>query len=109
MLFDEETLSFSEAARALPRVNGKRVSTVTVWRWAAKGIRGIKLETRRLGRRYVTSKAALDSFCKQLAELPREPKPASVTQPANARHLARREKEIEQSKDRLRRAGVLQS
>jgi hypothetical protein len=61
---DQETiLSLSRAARSLPSRSGKRgVSTSTIWRWCARGIRGIRLETILIGGIRYTSAEALQRF-----------------------------------------------
>ena len=69
MLQNEKVLTFSEATRALPPVNGKRPHSSTIWRWARKGVQGVRLETRRLGGKFVTSVEALERFAKALAEV----------------------------------------
>lgn len=68
MLHNETPLTLSEAAAALPKIGGKKISTSTLWRWAVKGCRGVRLEVRRLGGRHLTSLEALDRFGKALAE-----------------------------------------
>jgi len=68
MLFDGDLLTFSEAARILPAVNGRHVHASAVWRWARKGVGGVKLDGRKLGGRFLTTKVALDDFAKRLAE-----------------------------------------
>lgn len=67
-LHNEEVLTFSEAARIVPRVNGNRVNRGTVSRWAKLGIRGVRLDSLRLGGRYVTSREALDRFLREVAD-----------------------------------------
>jgi hypothetical protein len=67
MLFDEQIMTFTEAAKALPSVNGRRIHVSTLWRWSQRGVGGIRLETRRLGGRVVTSKEALERFTSELA------------------------------------------
>lgn len=66
----DTVLSLSDAARWLPPVNGRRPHTATIWRWASKGINGIRLETARIGRRVITSAEALQRFTSALAERP---------------------------------------
>lgn len=39
----ESLLSLTEATKALPRVNGKRPSISTLWRWCRRGLRGVRL------------------------------------------------------------------
>ena len=61
--FTEETFPFAVAARRLPRTRGDRpVSPATLWRWAAHGLRGVKLETVRVGGTTCTSVEALRRF-----------------------------------------------
>lgn len=61
--FTEETLPLASAARRLPRLRGGRpVSPSTLWRWATKGLRGIKLETIKVGGTTCTSMEALRRF-----------------------------------------------
>ena len=68
----ERLVTFAEAARRLPKVNGKKISTVTLWRWSRQGCKGVKLEYLRLGGRLVTSLAAVYRFGQRLAELDEE-------------------------------------
>jgi len=67
MLHDEQIITFSEAAKSLPAINGRKPHASTIWRWARKGVNGIRLETRRLGGRFVTSLEALERFSEKLA------------------------------------------
>ena len=69
MLLTENVFALAEAASQLPRLNGRKVHASSLWRWAKIGIRGVFLETRKLGGRYVTSLEALDRFSKKLAEV----------------------------------------
>lgn len=66
---DETVLTLPEAAAAIPTQNGKRPSVSTIWRWCRKGLRGIRLEYLRCGRRILTSREALDRFFTALAVL----------------------------------------
>lgn len=69
MLATERIVTFTEAPDHLPRVGGKKIHSSAVWRWARKGIRGVRLECRRIGGRFVTSVEALERFTKALAEV----------------------------------------
>ena len=69
MIQDERCMSLAEAATHLPTYNGKRVAIATLWRWGRKGVRGVRLEVRRIGRRLVTSLEALDRFSKTLTDI----------------------------------------
>ncbi len=110
MLLDESVLTLSEAARALPPLDGKRPHSSTIWRWARKGLRGIKLEVRRIGGRFVTSREALERFSQRLAEIPLNDEPPTRT-PANSTSRGRtdkqRLKDIEAAERTLRDGGVL--
>lgn len=104
MLQDEQVLTFSEATKALPPVNGKRPHASTIWRWARKGVNGIRLETRRLGGRFVTSIEALERFSKALAERP--PVNRSDVGALRPRTIKQRQRDIEQAERKLARAGI---
>ena len=71
-MLNETVVTFPEAAKRLPTINGKNVHASSVWRWARKGVRGVYLESRRLGGRYLTSLEALERFTEKLAEVSRE-------------------------------------
>ena len=65
----ETLLTFSQAAAEQPcRRQGKRVSTVTLWRWATSGSGGIVLETLQTPSGRVTSREALQRFFEALTE-----------------------------------------
>ncbi|NOT01036.1 MAG: DUF1580 domain-containing protein [Phycisphaerales bacterium] len=110
MVAIETPLTFTEAAKALPPIGGKRVHASTIWRWARKGCRGVILETRRYGGRFVTTLESLDRFAKALAE---QPLPERATEPAptvphnGTRNTARREREIQQAEQEPRKRGIL--
>ena len=56
-------MSLREAARALPlRRNGKSLHISTLCRWAKRGVRGVVLETLRIGGTRYTSLEALQRF-----------------------------------------------
>ncbi len=63
---DDELVPLVEVARSLPRLrNGRPVHVATVWRWAKRGLGGVKLETIKIGGTTCTSKAALRRFFSQ--------------------------------------------
>lgn len=84
MMNDERLLTLTEAAKTLPRLNGKKIATTTLWRWATKGERGIRLENLRIGRRIVTSVEALERFTVALTDLPPETRPRNGKRRENA-------------------------
>ncbi len=104
MLQSETILTFAEAAKHLPIFNGKKCHTSTIWRWARRGCQGIKLETRRLGGRFVTSLEALDRFSKALAEIDLPDRPAPPPKKPTSRQ---RERSIARSEATLRSGGIL--
>ncbi len=109
MIANETILSFSEAAARLPRINGKKIHASSLWRWARKGIHGIRLETRRLGGRFVTSLEAIERFSKRLAEVDppeRLPRPRSRRK---ARSTAQRCRDVEQAHQDLEKHGIRRS
>lgn len=74
---NDTLLTFGEAARRCPRVNGRPVSATTVWRWARRGLRGVRLEHVFIGRRACTTTAALTKFFNEVAQAqqPAMPRP----------------------------------
>ncbi|MHB9070210.1 MAG: DUF1580 domain-containing protein [Sedimentisphaerales bacterium] len=65
-------LTLSQAAEIIPRANGRRFTSSTVWRWCRKGIRGVYLEHVCIGRAILTSEAALYKFFEELAKAERQ-------------------------------------
>lgn len=66
----EQPISLSRAARRsfLPRRRkGKRPHVATLYRWAQRGIRGVRLETIRVGGTLCTSVEAIQRFCDALS------------------------------------------
>lgn len=58
----ERLIPLKEVPRLLPRRNGRNVHYQTVWRWTNRGVRGVVLETVRLGHIRYTSQEALQRF-----------------------------------------------
>jgi hypothetical protein len=74
----EQTIPLAEAARRLPRLRaGRPVSPTTLWRWAAHGLRGVRLEVVRVGGTTCTSVEALRRF---FARLDGTPVPTTAAQ-----------------------------
>jgi len=57
-LLAEDLLRLSEVPRELPG----RTDVSTVWRWAQRGISGVKLETVKIGGKKLTSRQAISRF-----------------------------------------------
>ena len=109
MLTNETILSFSEAAARLPRVNGKRIHPSSLWRWARKGVRGVRLETRLLGGRLVTSLEALERFTTRLADIYPPERPSRSPSHRKARSSAKRRRGVEQAFQDLEKHGITRS
>jgi len=93
-LTTEQVVSLSEATKKLPRRRGgKRPHVATLYRWAVRGVRGIKLETLRVGGTLCTSLEALQRFCERCTD------PSIATRPsttkARERDIAKAERELE--------------
>ena len=80
---DEELITLSEAAKCLPKVNGKKPAICTLWRWCRKGLRGIFLEYVRVGRKICTTREALLRFFTDLAEIDERIEPDRYAKPAS--------------------------
>jgi hypothetical protein len=90
-LASEKPISLTEAAKLMPAArNGKRCHPSTIFRWAMKGVRGVRLEVLRLGGRLITSREALQRFAEALsADLEQAPRPAPRS-PAKRRRASER-------------------
>lgn len=68
----EDLITLAEGARRLPRIDGKKVCVCTIWRWCKRGLRGVRLEYVRVGRKICTSQPALRRFFAELSALDRQ-------------------------------------
>jgi hypothetical protein len=69
-VLQEKTEPLTVMARRLPCLrNSRPVHASTLWRWATKGLRGVRLETARVGGVRVTSAEALRRFFAALEQL----------------------------------------
>lgn len=89
-LSSEELRSLSAAANTLPR----RPHVSTLWRWAQRGIRGIRLETILIGGRRYTSDEALDRFFTAATAAASGATPPTRTSRQQARAVADAEREL---------------
>ena len=104
---NETLLSLTDATKSLPRVDGKRPHTSTLWRWCRRGLRGVRLEHVRVGNRVCTSAEALNRFVNALAaadQVP-DPVPDKPTLPANL-VPSRRDEEIRRASAALEKHGI---
>lgn len=73
----ERVLTFKEAAASLPQLRGRKVHVGTVYRWSSRGLRGVRLETIRIGGTVCTSREALQRFFARLSgDAVTEPRPS---------------------------------
>jgi hypothetical protein len=107
MLTTEMVGTFTEIAAKLPRVNGRRVHTSTLWRWAVKGMNGCHLETRKFGRRFLTSIEAVDRFTAELAQAGVRQRAPRIDTPTSFRKRSakQRQADIDTAKAELAEAG----
>lgn len=66
-----------------PRPSGKRLHISAVYRWVQRGVRGVKLESVRIGGTTYTSREALQRFAE--TGQPAEPAPIAAVTPARRR------------------------
>lgn len=109
----EKLVTLTEAARLLPRIDGKSLSPNAIWRWCMKGVgqEKVKLDHVCIGRRVCTSEEALHRFMQASAEdaLERLNKPAHLyfPKPPRGRTEKQRELAIAAASERLKKAGFL--
>jgi len=89
---DEELITLTEAAKCLPKVNGKKPAVCTLWRWCRKGLRGIFLEYVRVGRKICTTREALLRFFTDLAKLDERIEPDRYAKPTSLKRTCPPEK-----------------
>ena len=84
---DEQLITLAEATKHLPKVDGKKVSVCTLWRWCRRGLRGAFLEYVRVGREICTTREARLRFFTGLADLDDRIAPAAGSRPAGLKRL----------------------
>ncbi len=104
----EELLSLTDAAKALPPIDGKRLHVSTIWRWARRGLRGIRLEHVRLGHRVCTSQEALARFAQRLAEADERAvgRPVGRPQTKTTRTAGERQRAVKSAESTLTGFGI---
>ena len=117
-LLKEDLITFAQAARMFPKVDGKKyVSLKTMHRWARKGCRSqrqkkVTLQYAIFGGEYWTSIQALVRFSTRLRDddPPETPCTPSRPDPSNTPGTPKQdspEKRAEQAKEILRRRGII--
>lgn len=64
----EKLISLKDATKRVPALDGKVIHAGSVWRWCRRGMRGVRLEYVRCGRRIATSEEALHRFFEAVAQ-----------------------------------------
>lgn len=96
---DEPLMTIPQAATFIGRLTGKKPNVSTIWRWCLKGVRGVILESIRVGGQRFISQAALARFIEQSTARgsndPRPPSSPSAEVPSSSQRSDRRREEIE--------------
>lgn len=95
-IVEEKMIAVRDVPRHLPsRPNGKRIHVSAVYRWSFRGLRGVVLDTVRVGGTLYTSAEALQRFAESLstARLDAAP-PAPVPTRKRQRQVERAEREV---------------
>lgn len=99
-LANERLLTLNEARRTLPFLRGRRgnaVSLCTIHRWRTRGVRGVVLESAKIGGTICTSTEAVIRFVERLSG-----RPSSTASPVTPQRRA----DIERANQRLDQAGI---
>lgn len=84
----EQLLTLREASRLCPGSRqGRPTHVATVYRWTARGIKGIRLEAVRIGGTLYTSREAMQRFAERLTTNS-TPRPDETIQPARRKSAA---------------------
>jgi hypothetical protein len=90
---EETVFPLSEAPDHVPTRRGKKIHVATVFRWK-DGMRGVKLETIRIGGTLHTSAEALQRFFERLSATDGAPGAAPRSPAARRKAVERAEKEL---------------
>lgn len=61
-ILTEDVLTLQDARHVVGEIHGRKPDKTTLYRWCLHGVRGVKLESVRLGNRYLTSRQAITRF-----------------------------------------------
>jgi hypothetical protein len=67
----QQILTLKEAIAVVPKIDGKRPSLGSLYRWVNKGIRGVRLEVISIGGRTCTTRESLNMFFNEVAQASR--------------------------------------
>lgn len=103
MFAAEKKLSLNDARKIPPY----RPSLVTMWCWCRRGIKGVKLEYQRVGRRIFTSQEAMERFFNALAEADDSPAAGIFNRDSQtSRTATAKKRSIATAKQALAAAGI---
>jgi hypothetical protein len=107
---EEQLITLSEAAKLLPKVNGKKPAICTLWRWCRKGLRGVFLEYVRVGRKICTTREAMHRFFTDIADIDEQVEPDRYVKPASLNRTPitsrQRQRALAQADAILQEAGI---
>lgn len=106
MVFDENLLTMSEAAKRFPPINGHRPHRNSIYRWATDGVDGVVLESVVIGRRLCTTAEAIERFCQQLSEKRIDQRAKTPAPKLRCRTSAQKRASKAQAKRRLAELGI---
>ena len=99
---EENTFPLAETHKHVPpRRGGKKLHQATAFRWAKSGVRGVKLETIRVGGTLCTSVEALQRFFERLSATD-----SGATDAPTLRSPCARQKAIQQADRELEKLGI---
>lgn len=101
----EEVFPLSQAYKRAEPLIGKRLAQSTFYRWASRGVKGIRLETRFLGVGRYTSTEALQRFFDRLTEATDSHRGGVIATESKAKGCNRKA-EIERAERELDLAGI---
>ena len=107
---NEQLISLAEAARRLPKIDGRKVAISTLWRWCRKGLRGEHLRYVRVGRKICTSSQAMQRFFSKLTEADERVPPDARSLPPGLKRspitAKQRQRALTEADQVLKRAGI---
>ena len=91
----EHLIAIRDVPRHLPpKGNGRRLHISAVYRWMSRGVRGVVLESVRIGGTAYTTREALQRFADRLNDTRGGPTPRSRTTLTRKRQLERAERRL---------------
>jgi hypothetical protein len=77
---DENLIPIRDVPRQIPpRRSGRRVHVSAVYRWMSRGVRGVRLESIKIGGTTYTSTEAIQRFAERLSGQERQPSQGALT------------------------------